>query len=287
MGIVWLASYPKSGNTWVRSLLTAYLGDDAVRIDALGHSNPLVTRRWFDDVVGLSSGILRLDEIERYRPACSRLLADAIGDELRFMKVHAANVASTAGERLFAPEAGAAVYIARNPLDVAASMAPFFGWPVERAVDVLCDESWVLNDAAGAMILPDRLTSWSGHVTSWLDAPGQRVHLVRYEDLHADAAAVLTGILGFAGVTPVPGEVAAAVEATRFERLREQEAERGFPEHTRKATAPFFRSGVVGAWRRELPPRLAGLVVQRHREAMVRLGYGDLVAEVERAGVTA
>ena len=48
MPIVWLASYPKSGNTWTRAFLTAYLGDEdqAVDINDL-EGGPIASSRWF------------------------------------------------------------------------------------------------------------------------------------------------------------------------------------------------------------------------------------------------
>lgn len=283
--IVWLASYPKSGNTWMRALLAGYFGEGAFDLNDLGHGVRLGGLRSLDDLLGVDPALLRLDEALAYRPAAARLLARDVADRAGpvFSKLHSANPPTASGDRAFPGGAGRALYVVRNPLDVVPSAAPFFGWTLDEAVGVLGDEAYVLNDRQGRFtkIIPEPLLSWSGHVRSWLDAPDVPVHVVRYEDLQADTAGAFAGALRFTGDEPDAARVAAAVEAARFDRLHAREAAEGFRERPRMATAPFFRKGRVGAWREELSPAQARRVVADHREVMLRLGYADAVAEVE------
>lgn len=283
MGAYWLVSYPKSGNTWVRALLANYLRDD-VSLDSLG-SGRFTTREFMDACLGLPTVNLHLAEVENYLPAVCRQLAEDTGEEPAFFKVHAANAINVAGKRMFPDDAGAAIHIVRNPLDVAASMIPFFGWSAEQVTQTLGDEAFVLNPSRADPFdgLPERLLSWSQHVASWMDCPGLRVHTLRYEDLLNSPEAVFSELLRFAGIEPVPARVAQTVELSRIENLQSQERGSGFAGRPATAKKLFFRQGESGSWREELPQEYACRIVVDHREMMLRLGYEECVAEVEGA----
>lgn len=288
--VIWLASYPKSGNTWTRALLAGYFGEGAFDLNHLGAEMALGGLRSLGDLLGIDPHLLHPDELLAMRPAAAhRLAADVVDRETPAIhKLHSANHDATPGEPVFPAGAGRALYVVRDPLDVAASWAPFFGVSHDRAVETMGDEDFVLNKSRGRFrtIMPEPLLSWSGHVLSWIDRPGVPVHVLRYEDLKADTAGAFAAALAFIGeaesVEAVDMErVEAAVEASRFERMQKKEAEEGFREHARMATAPFFRKGKTGGWRTELTADQARRIVSDHREVMERLGYGDSIAEVE------
>ncbi|WP_420456406.1 sulfotransferase domain-containing protein [Rubrivirga sp.] len=289
--VIWLASYPKSGNTWTRALLAGYFGEGAFDLNHLGADVALGGLRSLGDLLGVDPHLFHPHELLEYRPEAARQLARDVADRdvPAIHKLHSANHPTGRGTPVFPAGAGRALYVVRNPLDVAASWAPFFGVTLDQAVETLSDEGFVLNQLRGRFreILPETLLSWSGHVRSWLDAPGVPVHVLRYEDLQADAPAAFAEALRFIGHDPDPARVEAAVEAAQFDRLQAREAEEGFREHTPRARAPFFRKGKSGGWREELTPEQARRVVADHREVMQRLGYGDLVDEVGRRPVEA
>lgn len=286
MGIYWLTSYPKSGNTWVRALLAHYLRDD-VSLNALG-SGRFTTREFMDECLGLPTVDLHLAEIENYLPAVCHHLARDIGEEPNFFKVHAANGVNSHGARLFPDDAGAAIHIVRNPLDVAASMIPFFDWPAEQVAATLADEAFVLNPSQADPFeaIPERLLSWSRHAASWMDCPTLRVITLRYEDLRKRPEAVFAEALRFAGIDPVAERVAHAVDCARIERLQSEERESGFAGLPAISTQPFFRQGKCGSWREELPADCVRRIVADHREMMLRLGYEEFVKEVEGSSPT-
>jgi len=283
--LVHLASYPKSGNTWVRALFAGYFGDREFDLDALSELDTTGGLRTLDDLLGVDPHLLQPDELQALQPAAAHLLHAELAshDGPVFQKLHSANVETAHGERLFPAGTCRVLYIVRNPLDVAASWAPFFGLSLDKAVDQLADPEIILNRrrAAHTAVVPEPLLSWSGHVRSWLDTPGLDLHVLRYEDLRAAPEAAFADALAFVGETAAPDRVAAAVEAARFDRLQAHETEEGFVELPPIARTPFFRRGRAGGWRDELSAAQARRVVEAHAETMRRLGYGDAVDEVE------
>jgi aryl sulfotransferase len=276
--IYWLASYPKSGNTWMRILLTNYLrnADVPADINSLDGGPIASARQAFDDHVGLEASDLTQDEIERYRPFVYEQMSEQAKEPL-FLKVHDAFTYTPYGYPLISKAATAGViYLLRNPLDVAVSFAHHSASPVERMVRKMgeADFAFVSNPHVLHNQLRQRLLTWSGHVTSWVDEPGLRVIVVRYEDLKADTVAAFTGVLRFCGLEDDPARLEKAVRFSQFEQAQKQEAEHGFGEKMPGATS-FFRKGQVGSWREELTSELIEKLIADHAAVMRRFGYLD------------
>ena len=229
--IVWLASYPKSGNTWLRAVLTNYLRDAGERgshsepasINALIGSPVAADRETFNEWVGLDSSDLAPDEVLRHRPLFHVLLARESGeppagerrrapcpagkppreDTPAFVKVHDAYLRTGDGTALFPKEATAGVvYLVRNPLDVAVSYAHHLQKSIDDTVRWMNDPAAAEAEVAGGIHtqVPQPLLTWSGHVSSWLDQEELPIHVARYEDLLADPTAAFGAIVRFAGL---------------------------------------------------------------------------------------
>ena len=275
--MILLASYPKSGSTWLRALLSNFLtdGNEPVSINALITSN-ILNRHLFDECLGLSSAAMTDDEIQHYRPCFHEFLAaEAVAPV--FAKVHQPFLHLPDGEPVFSPTAiSGAVCIVRNPLDVAVSLAHHLQWNIDRTIAAMGDREWDISNPRGGIhtTLPDPYCDWSGNVSSWLDQDELSVHLLSYESLQADPAATLEGVVAFAGLSPAPERLAGAVENSRFHKLLDQEQRDGFKE--KQPTAPsFFRKGQVGDWRNVLSQCQVRQLVARHGPVMARLGYLD------------
>lgn len=274
--IYWLASYPKSGNTWMRILLTNYLrnAEQPADINHLDGGPIASARQTFDDNVGVEASDLTQDEIERYRPYVYETLSDAAQEPV-FLKVHDAFTLTPEGIPLMSKRATAGVlYLLRNPLDVSVSFAHHSAQPVERAVENMNDPDFAFVDNPHRLHnqLRQRLLTWSHHVTSWVDEPGLRVLVVRYEDMRADPISGFTEVIRFCGLDTDPERIAKAVDFSRFERVKSQEEEHGFGEKMPRAES-FFRKGVVGSWREGLSEEQAAQLVAQHGDVMRRFGY--------------
>jgi hypothetical protein len=275
-GIIWLASFPKSGNTWFRIFLANLAAGDKrpADINDLDERGGIASSRHeFEAATLLDSGLISHNDIDRLRPRVyERVAADA--KEQRWIKVHDAYTRTSEGEPMFSRVAGGAVYLVRDPRDVAISLAHHNSTTIDQAIKLM-------NAADGALCrgrkgmsaqLRQKLQGWSGHVTSWLDQIDVPVHAVRYEDLMTDPVAHFGAALSFAKRPATEPEIALAIRHADFAELQRQESEKGFAERMSR-TAPFFRSGRAGGWRNTLTAEQVRAIEQHHGAVMVRLGY--------------
>lgn len=132
---VWLASYPKSGNTWFRIFLANLLHPAQAPVDLnnLPERTPIASSRGhFDDLLGVPSALLTQTEINRLRPAADAELARNWEEPLLLRKAHDGYSWLPDGRPLLGrgPDY-AAIYILRDPWDVAVSMTSHFGFTLE------------------------------------------------------------------------------------------------------------------------------------------------------------
>ena len=273
-GCVWLASYPKSGNTWLRALLTAYLrGLDEVDPDDISVSAHFSDRGLFELLTGLPAAYFHDLEVDTMRAEAIALRVSQ-RPGLRFYKVHDRYRRRSDGGEVFPASVTAqAVVVVRSPLSVVPSWAAHAGVTIDEAITFLSRPATVASEGFRQHPqLPQLLGSWSEHVDSWVQQGDLPRTVVRYEDLRADPIGQLTAVLESFLPTVDAARVAAAVTASEFDRLRKREAEVGFAEAP-SAHSPFFRSGQVDGWRRELTGDQVARVLDDHAAAMSRLGY--------------
>lgn len=274
--IVWLASYPRSGNTWLRAILTNLLDASSrpVDINRLGVGQSAARRSLLEHYGDIETSELRPDETQNLRPVVYEAMAASAADRL-YLKIHDAYARTPSGVPLVpASVTHGALYVVRNPLDVVGSYASHFGCTLDEAVTTLNDENaWLADDEGGIQHhVPQHLGSWSHHVRSWLDQPAIAVHVVRYEDLITAPVATCTDVARFLDVPHTRASVDRAVELSRFEELQRQEASAGFVERSPRAPR-FFRRGRAGEWRRELSHAQVRAIVDAHPQVMRRVGY--------------
>lgn len=274
--IVWLASYPKSGSTWLRALLTASLcPDEPVDLNRLVGASVVFERAGLDEHAAIDSAHHPLNELLPYQSHFHCAVGREQGGPL-FIKTHSAFRSAPDGIDLFPREASAgAIVIVRNPLDIVASYAHHEGKPIEAIVARMADTA-ATQDAWGdraSKALPQLIGDWSGNVASWLDQQAMPVCLMRYEDMLADPHRELARVLAFSGLERDPNTIRQAVDLCSFARLSEAEANAGFVEKPSQSRS-FFRSGEAGRGASELTERQLAGVLSAHGAMMGRLGYG-------------
>ena len=274
--IVWLASYPKSGNTWVRVFLSNYIAaaEHPVDINDLVVRGIASSRQLFDRATGLSSSDLTDAEIAAARPMVYRWLATT-SRQRRFIKVHDAFSLGANDQPMFPPDVSrGAIHIVRNPMDVAVSCAHHYGDSMSSAAHAM--RSRTMLSAPGYHLcsqLCQQLGSWSTHARSWIQASRHfPVHTVRYEDMLQSPRFAFAKLVKFSGMEVDEVRLDRALQFSSLAVLQDQEQRHGFREafHNQRQ---FFRRGESSSGRGELPPDQAAEIISEHGEMMRDLGY--------------
>jgi hypothetical protein len=273
---VWIASYPKSGNTWVRVFLHNLMLELRGEIDAVQNINAL--HEWTDREslavrfarhFGKSPDALSSREIALARP---QIQADMVAgrDGPVFIKTHNA-VARVEGVSTLNFEITlASIYIIRNPLDVAISYAKFMDVSIDATIAYMEDPS--ANIETSAKRVYEFMGSWSYHVASWVSVPHRPVLILRYEDMLAAPERAFGRLAAFLRLKPTPDQLQRAIQKSSFAEMVHQEQELGFSERPDQANA-FFREGRAGQWREGLTQSQIHDVTQAHAPMMMRFGY--------------
>jgi hypothetical protein len=270
--IIFLASYPKSGNTWLRVFLINLFAN-ARRPLAPGRASDLSTadntEYWYTAVDSSDPATWTRAHVARLRHKMQRELASRTDDTI-FIKSHAA-LLPMEGVPPFAPDVLAgAVYIVRNPLDIAPSYARHNQLAIHRTVNVMNQNNFITARRGGLMEYLQG--GWSQNVLSWTRAPNPRIHVMRYEDMVADPLAAFGGLTRFLQLEVTPERLERAVANSSIDTLRDLEDKEGFHEQSREGVR-FFGQGGVDAWKRDLPEAQARRIVERHRAQMARFNY--------------
>jgi hypothetical protein len=276
-GIVWIASYPKSGNTWIRAflhnltrILNGEAGEQDINEMARFSTWELDKQRYAHFLGFEPDNSIHRDEIAATRHAVHRQIADA-AEGLIFIKTHNGLMVDRGYPTINFAVTSGAIYVVRNPLDVAISYAHHAGTTVDQAIDHMAQSDAESTGKERAVY--EVLGSWSQHVWSWTRTPNPAIHLMRYEDMLDDAERAFGALARHLLLNPTDRQLAEAIELSSFERLKAQERQKGFRERPPHADQDFFREGRAGQWKEVLTPAQIGRLVRDHGEQMQRFGY--------------
>lgn len=266
--ITWLASYPKSGNTWLRLFLATYLTGQTDINAVQGVSHDDLTPYFWQVVSPVPLDQLSQDSAFACRGAVLVHTLAAKRWAHTYLKTHSACGRVNGNPLLPQSLTDRAVYIVRDPRDVAVSYAHHTQTPIDDIIDTM-ESPHCLAKAPG---LYNALGPWSEHVRGYLAADTFPVHIMRYEDMHTAPKDTFGAAVEFLGLERDSDKVREAIEATWFPFLQEQEQAYGFREASDKGV-PFFRNGQAGAWRDELTDAQVKHIEAFHGETMERMGY--------------
>ena len=274
--IIWLASYQKSGNTWMRVFLANYFAPKG-RQFSINQLNQFTTsdlrRDFFDRAAGGRFEGETIEDSIRIRPTVQRLIAQSKTGH-HFVKSHS-RVETINDVPLINPEVtAAAIYIMRNPFDVVPSFARHSGRSIDEMIDAMVDPAGVFRSEDGIF---EVLGRWDSHIESWLTAPGLPHCQLRYEDMIADTHASMRSVLEFLRVPVQMGQLKRAVRASSFKELRRQERQQGFAERPDRMAA-FFHSGTSGGWREALTPEQVTRIRWEFQDALEKY-YPEMLEE--------
>jgi len=270
--ILWLASYPKSGNTWLRLFLFNYLfnPDKPAPINQayrVGPSDAVAAlyrkiAKGNVDLSDLKTSLKLRDQVIR---AHSRNGAD-----VNFMKTHNANMEAY-GQKLIPPAlTRGAIYIIRNPLDMVVSFAHHYNSGMEDAAKAIGNPAHTVSPDPS--VVHQFIGSWSEHVRSWTEKASFEHHVLRYEDMIDDPETTFEGALRFLGAPDEKEKLRKAIRFSSFDESKKQEQKFGFVERS-SGSKNFFRSGRVGEGRAVLPSSAIDRIISEHGDVMEKHGY--------------
>jgi len=270
--IVWLASYPKSGNTWMRAFIQNYLengkqASDINQLDRLFASENKPS--WYQPYLNRPHMDLGSEDVCKLRPQVHLDIANSKAGSIlvkthnfhgEYMGYPLHNMSVTAG----------VIYILRNPLDVVLSVADHFGLELDDAITFLnAEETGTPADEAN---MGSVLSSWSNHVRSWTHAESDATCVIRFEDLKLDPLSTFENVLSFLNIPEDSARLEKAIQHSSFDKLRQQEQASGFTERSPNSDR-FFRHGTSGQWQTELSEEQIASIVAVHAEQMERFDY--------------
>lgn len=272
-GILWLASYPKSGNTWMRVFLAnLILGEKEPlpfpRINEVCPSEP--NEIWFRPLTKKPVHKLSRQKLAALRTKAQER-AVSLNKHVIPMKTH-----SFLGEDFGHPiismaATKAAVYIIRDPRDVAISAADHYGLSIDETITLMSDPAARGQGIPGEIVY-ERIGSWSVHVDSWTKWGHPGIYVTRYEDLLADPLDQFTRVAKHIGVSAGQEAIKRAADFASFKALQKQEADSGFSERSVHSQR-FFRSGRSGGWREKLTAQQVRRIELDHGVQMKRFAY--------------
>lgn len=276
--IVWLVSYPKSGNTWFRMFLTNYLGKTSEPVPLEHIQSPSIASdaMGFEELTGLDPFELTPDEADFYRPDMFRALSAEAEEQgqILYKKAHDAYTLNANGEPLFPEEVSRqALCFVRNPLDVCVSYANHSAANIRKTIRFLLDEEARLAGARTGQ-LRQKLMSWSSHIKSWREQTAIPTKFIRYEDMQRQSAETFSSAIRFLDLPYDEERLLRAIEFSDFKLLQQMEQETGFNEKM-QLCKNFFWKGKIGNYRDYLSEEQVRQIVEFNDETMKLFGYID------------
>jgi len=273
MAFVWLVSYPKSGNTWLRVLLSNYRRDAR---EAANLSEPLVgaqshlSRHGFDEIMGIPCSDLSGEELAHYRHQFHTLFIQKY-PATSFTKVHETYDGQHGVPTVFpADDRCKVIYLVRNPLDIAPSFAHHENCSIEEMIIRMADEQATVPH--GKTSFSEHIGSWNRHVRRWTEQDALPVLTIRYEDMLTDPLDAFSRVISYSELSLDRDRLDKAIEYSRFDALQAQEKETGFSERP-LASSHFFRNGRSGTWEDILSDQQRDQILSDHGSTMQMFGY--------------
>lgn len=270
--IVWLASYPKSGNTWLRAFLTNYLlaGDKPLTFQEMRQittSEPLA--KWFAPRLNAYKGTAELRAIAKLRASVQQDIANSCAETI-LVKTH-----NSVGNAFGYPQinmkvTAGALYVVRNPLDVVISFSDHYGHSIDASIEAMATDSTVSRMNPGRVF--EWWAAWSTHVENWTKKSDPSLLVMRFEDMLADPRATFEKVVKILNLELDETKLTKAIEFSSFDVLKKMEQDIGFDEKSPNSEA-FFRQGTKDQWREVLNRDQVRAIIGRHRSQMKRFGY--------------
>jgi len=277
--IIWLASYPKSGSTFLRSLISSYVYSENGTFDfkLLKNIKQFPTNEFFENLgidVGNKNQVSKNyinAQIEINKKSRITFLKTHSSFCKMFNRYNFTDLQNTLG----------VIYIVRDPRNVATSFAHHNSKSVKDTVDIMINSLATGNEANQ---VETYLGSWNFNYNSWKVFKSSNIyHLLKYEDLIFNTKNSFKQVLNFINnnlkfpISIDDRKVEKVIDETKFSKMRDLEKKVGFDEakindNTGKVV-PFFNLGPKNNWKKNLDVDLSSKIEEAFREEMIELNY--------------
>ena len=275
--IIWISSYPKSGNTWMRYLLAHYFFNNKMVFDK--------TIIKYIDKLHLPEDIhnkyignkLDVSHVAKYWiPSQEKL--EVVNGQVTFLKTHNANI--SIGKNNFTNEklTVAIIYMVRDPRDIVVSEKNYFGSNYEKLIDNICNKKLhTIYDEDNKSNL-DVVSTWDIHFKSWMNKmPNVPKILVKYEDLIENTESVFKNVINslskILNFQINHDKIRFSVENSKFDKLSKMEDDEGFEENIGDNPKKFFNLGKIGEYKNEMTNAQINLINDKFSDLMKYLKY--------------
>ena len=283
--IIWLASYPKSGNTLVRSMLSAYFfsKDGNYNFEIINNIKQFPTLQLFEK---LDISPTNNEEIIKNYVKVQTAFTDK--NSIQFMKTHSYlfNIDNKYPFTSLDISLGV-IYIVRDPRNVVSSLAKFESKTIKETADILTQnltQGGNLESNLESHRTTTYVGSWGSNYKSWKSfEPVNKYLLIKYEDLISDREKIFLKILKFVYQLSNSKFVINnekfknVIRTTEFKYLQNLEKKQGFEEAREnkitKEKIPFFNLGPKRDWRTSLDEEIKKKIEKIFQKEMKELGY--------------
>ena len=282
--IFWIASYPKNGNTWLRSLLSAYYftkNGNFISDKVLKNIPQFPEKRYFTNF-----------DYDKSLPTSTAQFwiraQEIINKEkrIKFFKTHNIYVSLNNTDFSNKDNSIGAVYIIRDPRNVLTSMMNHFEMNKDEALQFMLNEKKFTYDHFKKNDYSDFqfISSWEKNYKSWIKNKDFPIKLIKYEDLINQTFYVVKDMINFINKTCKldhnfdKSKAQNAIETTSFEKLKKIENNHGFSESIKsknrdKNKVPFFHLGPNNKWQKIFDPSFANKLNTIFKETLEELKY--------------
>ena len=258
--IIWLSSYPKNGNTWLRSLISAYYyTEDGLFFGdkQLQNIQQFPTKKFLED---FDYNLEKPGDTVKYWVEAQKKIN--LDNKIKFLKTHNALVKLNQNDFTNRKNTLGGIYIVRDPRNVLDSMSRHFQIDHHKALSVMQNENNYIYDFKKKKDFSDYqfISSWEKNYQSWKNNKLIPIKFLKYEDLLSETFFVFKEIVEFIdkltnNKNGFSREKAKnSVKSTSFENLKKIENDNGFSEsiiaRESKKNIPFFHLGPKNNWQK-------------------------------------
>jgi len=274
--IVFVASYMKSGNTWMRSIICSLLNNGNFNLKDLKKIKLFSQEAYFNKLNGITyqeNGNFDFNFISNNWIKAQKLINNSTKEEVKFFKTH--NVRGIINNNYFTDKSVCKgfIYLIRDPRDISISLAKHMNISIDKAIEIMLFEK---NFVTNFLKVNEAVCTWKQHIESWIGFNNVPRLIIKYEDMLDDIVKTMGEIIEYLGIVYNYKKnfdeniIEKTINNTEFKNLQKLEKVGGFSEATYNN---FFRKGKYGQWKKILSKEQISLIENKLGPTMKKLGY--------------